>query len=82
MNASQIYVLIALVALAIIATLAFILRKDRKAARFTIFARLALACVLAGILFGENRWISYGLLGAGIVLALIDIVNKSRQQPR
>jgi hypothetical protein len=82
MNASQLYVLIALIALVAIAAVGFFLHKDVKAPRLTLFARLALVCVLAGILFGENRWLGYGLLGVGIVLALIDIINKSRHQPR
>jgi hypothetical protein len=36
-------------------------------------AGLAWAFVLAGIIFGEDRLIGYGLMGVGVVLAVIDV---------
>jgi hypothetical protein len=44
------------------------------------WAFLALPLVLAGILFGENRLIGYGLMGAGVLLAVIDIIIRYRNQ--
>jgi hypothetical protein len=46
-------------------------------------AFLAFPLIVAGILFGENRLIGYGLMGAGILLAFIDIVvrYKNRAKP-
>lgn len=42
----------------------------------TPLASSAFTFVFAGILFGENRLIGYSLMGVGIILALIDMVNK------
>jgi len=40
---------------------------------------LVVAFVLAGILFGEDsRFISYGLMGTGIVLAIIEFFKNSK----
>jgi hypothetical protein len=39
-----------------------------------------LGFVLAGILFGENRLVGYALLGIGVILAVIDIVRKSKSK--
>ena len=40
-------------------------------------ASVAFAFVLAGILFGENGLVGYGLMTAGTILAVADIVNRS-----
>ena len=42
------------------------------------FGHFAFAFVLAGIIFGEERIVGYGLMGVGVVLAIVDIVNRSR----
>jgi hypothetical protein len=63
--------------LAIIAITVILRRKEQKPlSKITI---LAFSFIIAGILFGENRLIGYGLLGVGIILAIIDIVQKSKQ---
>ena len=36
--------------------------------------------LLAGILFGEERPIGYGLLGIGVVLAVIDIFIQHKKR--
>jgi hypothetical protein len=41
---------------------------------------LAFPLIIAGIVFGENRFIGYGLIGAGILLAFIDIIIRYRNQ--
>ena len=48
--------------------------------RLTPLAGLAFAFVLAGIFFGENRLIRYGLIGIGIILAVVDIIIRSRKK--
>jgi hypothetical protein len=30
-------------------------------------------CIVAGILFGENRYLGYGVMAAGVIIAVIDI---------
>ena len=78
MATSLAYVAISIVVLAVVAVLVFLVRGKRAENRITPLAGLAFAFVVAGILFGEDRLVSYGLMGIGIVLAVADIVNRSR----
>ena len=55
----------------------FKVRNNRKENRLTPMAGLAFGFVLAGILFGDDRLIGYGLMGVGVILAVIDIVKRS-----
>lgn len=77
MNASQIWIAISIVVLAFIAMLVFGVRKNRKENRLTPLAGLAFGFVLAGIFYGDNRFIGYGLMWVGVILAVIDIFKRS-----
>lgn len=77
MDASQIYILIAVVVLLIIAILVVFVKK-KGVKPFTPLAGLAFAFILAGIIFGDSRAVGYSLMGIGVILAIIDIVRKSR----
>lgn len=79
MELSQIYVLIGIIALAIIAIVLFFVRKDRRGRKLTPLASLSLAFVLAGIIFGDNRLIGYSLIGIGLILAVIDMIKKIKK---
>lgn len=79
MDASQFFILVAIVALAVIAILIFAIRKRGPQKQLSPLAALAFLLVIAGILFGEDRITGYGLLGAGVVLAIIDIIGKLRR---
>lgn len=35
---------------------------------------MAIGSVLSGILFGEERWLGYGLMGIGVTLAVVDTI--------
>lgn len=78
MSASQIYILISIIVLAIIAVVV-ILRRKKEQKPLSTLAALAFSLVLAGIIFVDNRLISYSLFGAGIILAFIDIIKKSKK---
>jgi len=78
MNAPMPYIVIAITALLILAILAYASFRSGRPQRLTPLAGLAFAFVLAGILFGEDRFVGYGLMGVGVLLALIDIIRKSR----
>ena len=80
MNTSQVYILVSIIILAIIAILVFIVRKNKKEQRFTPLASFAFAFILAGIFFGEERLIGYGLIGIGVILAIIDIITKLKNK--
>jgi uncharacterized membrane protein len=79
MTASWAYIVVFVVVLAIVAVLAFFVGRGKRANRLTPLASLAFAFVLAGLIFGDDRLIGYSLLGAGVVLALIDIVVRAKK---
>ena len=78
-NFSDAYILIAIVVLAILVLL-LVLRGKQMKTQPSRWAFLAFFLVLAGILFSENRIIGYGLMGAGVLLAVIDIIIRYRNQ--
>ena len=80
MNTSQIWIAVCIVVLAAIALLVFIVGKNKKENRLTPLASLAFGFVMAGIVFGDNRMIGYGLMGAGVILAVVDMYNRSRSK--
>ena len=79
MSISQMYIALFVIVLAIVAVLVFVVGKGGAGQRLTPLASFAFAFVLAGLLFGENRIIGYGLMGIGVFLALVDMFNKSRR---
>ncbi len=78
MNASQIYILISIIVLAIIA-IVVILGRKKEQKPLSKLAALAFLFVIAGIVFGDDRLIGYSLIGTGVILAIIDIVKKSKK---
>ncbi len=82
MNSSQIYILVSIIVLAVIAILGFFVHKNntRRKKPFSKLTSLAFAFVLAGILFGNEKILGYILFGIGIVLAIVDIIRKTRKK--
>lgn len=78
MNMSLVYIGIVIGALLILAMLAIATVKSGRPRRLTPLAGLAFALILAGILLGQEQLLGYGLIAAGVILALIDIISKSR----
>ena len=76
---SDAYILIAIVVLALIVLMLVLTGKQMKT-QPSRWAFPAFFLVLGGILFGENRLVGYGLMGAGILLAVIDIVLRYKKQ--
>ena len=76
MNASQIYIAISIVVLALIAILVFFIGKNKKEKKLSKLASLSFAFIIAGIVFGEDRLLGYSLMGFGVILAIIDIIKK------
>jgi hypothetical protein len=58
-----------IVVLAVIAVLLFVMRG--RGGRISPLAGVALAFITAGIVFGENRPVGYGLMGTGVILAVV-----------
>lgn len=83
MNSSQVYLEISVVVLLVIFALFFFVQKrnkDTKSYKLSPLAGLSFSFILAGIIFGEDRLIGYGLMGVGVILAVIDIVIKFREK--
>jgi amino acid transporter len=74
------YIIVAIVALLIIAILVFFVRKNKKQQRLSPLTSLAFVFVIAGIVFGDSRPVGYGLIGFGLILAVIDIFKKMKKK--
>ncbi len=85
MNEQGLFILVSVViAIVIIALFVLMLirqkqNKDTDSKALTPLTGLAFACIVAGIMFGDERWLGYGLMGVGVVLAVIDAVIKFKK---
>lgn len=75
MTPPQIYVVVVIMFLALV----FISNKKSKHKRLSVLASIAFGLIVAGIVFGENRSISYSLLAVGIILSAVDAYMKSKK---
>lgn len=75
MNSSA-YIIISIVALAMIAVVLFVLRARKPERKISKLGALSLFLVLAGIIFGESQLTGYSLIGAGVILAVVDIIKR------
>ena len=58
---------------ALIAILVLLVLNRRKIHRISTLTMLGMTMVVLGIIFGDSRWISYSLIGVGVLLAIIDV---------
>jgi len=80
MNGQQIFILIAILSLLIIfGFVVFFRSKHRQIKPLTPLTGLAFAFIAAGISFGEERWLGYGLMGLGVILSVLDAFLKLRK---
>jgi len=73
-------VVAALVLLAIVAVAITAWRGRAGNRPLTPLGGLALAFVLASLVFGEVRALGYGLMAVGVCLAVLDIVRRQRRR--
>lgn len=78
---AQVYVLIAVVVLAVVFAVTLWVGRGEHRGRLTPLAGIAFGLVIAGVVFGEHRLLGYTLMGAGVALAVVDIVRRSRHRP-
>ena len=78
MDASTSYIVLSIVVLAVIALLVIFVGGRKKGRKLTPLAGLSFGIILAGLFFGGERLIGYGLIGFGILLAVIDIIRKMK----
>ncbi len=82
MTTSTAFKLISIIVIVIVAVLVFFVSKNRVENHLTPLASLAFGFILAGILFGEIRYLGYGLMGVGVIIAVIDIFARGKtKQP-
>ncbi len=78
------YIGISIAALIIVVVLLLISREKGKQLRKpSNLATLGMTLVVLGIIFGDDRWIGYSLIGFGVLLSVIDELRnlrKSKQQ--
>jgi chromate transport protein ChrA len=79
-NLTPMYIAISIIALLIIAALVFFVKKNKKQKKLSTLAGLSFVFVIAGIVFGDDIIIGYGLIGVGIILAVVDIIMKSKKK--
>lgn len=69
---------IAFIIIAATAGVILIIKTSAKNRKPTPLAGLAFLLVIAGILFGEEPWWSFSLLGLGVVMVLFDIFRNNK----
>ena len=55
-----------------IAIVVLLILNRRKIRRISTLTMLGMTFMVLGIISGDNRWISYSLIGTGVLLAVID----------
>jgi predicted branched-subunit amino acid permease len=55
-----------------IALLVLLVLNRQKIHRISTLTMLGMTMVVLSIVFGDSRWISYSLIGVGVLLAVID----------
>ncbi len=75
---AQVWALVAVVALGFLVGMA--LRRFRTGTRslLTPLEGMGITLILAGFFFYTERWLGYGLITAGVLLAVVDAVRRSR----
>jgi amino acid transporter len=74
------FIIISIIVLLIVAVLVFFVSKNRSENHLTPMAGLAFGFILAGILFGESRFLGYSLMAIGLFIVVADIIVKLRHK--
>ena len=80
MEASELYIIIAVSIFLILGFVVFILRRHKKKEKFTPLVGIAFGFILAGILFSNPAWIGYSFFGVAIILSVIDMIIKLKKK--
>ena len=80
MEAYQVYIIISVLVLALIVFFFFFTNRKKPEKGLSNLAALSFACIIAGIIFGEDRLVGYSLLGMGVLLAVVDIYFKLKSR--
>lgn len=75
---TAIFTTIAITCLLVIPIL-FLASHKRRETRLSRLAALAFAFIIGGLFLSRKELVGYSLLGVGLILAIIDIVQKRKQ---
>jgi hypothetical protein len=78
MDQSAIYIAISIIALGLVVIFLFFTPRMKNKNRLTVIAYLAFIFIISGILLGENRVLGYTLIGAGVLMAVIDMARNRK----
>lgn len=79
MDLTEGFVLVAVTALGIVLVILTALgRAGHRHKWITPLGGVALACIVAGVALGQDRWSGYALLGAGVLLAVLDAALRTK----
>ena len=78
MDASQIYILIAILALLLIVIFLFVIKKNKNKPELTPLTGMAFILIISGMFFND-RTVAYPLFGIGVLLAIADMVKKLKK---
>jgi len=79
MESSTVFIVISILALALIVIILFTIQQQTKRDKLTPLAGMAFAFVLAGIIFSDEKIVGYGLIGVGVILSIIDIIKNTKK---
>ncbi|QRN82135.1 hypothetical protein JR338_06705 [Chloroflexota bacterium] len=80
MPAGTIFMIISILALVTIVAFVFLIKRSSERKRLSPLTGVAFAFIIAGMLFEDNRFIGYALLGVGIIISVIDIIIKAQHK--
>jgi apolipoprotein N-acyltransferase len=78
MTIANLRIIFALLVLLLYVTIFLAGNRYKKNKKPSLLAVLSAACIVAGIFFGNLKWLGYSLLAGGVVLAVADIIVKAR----
>ncbi len=79
MEAAHLYILIAIITLAVLIVAVLFIHPTSFKKNMTPLLGIAWGLIIAGIIFGEGRVIGYSLIGAGVLLSVIDVILKFKK---
>jgi len=78
MTVANAYIIFSLLVLLLIAGMFILGNRYKNDKKLSPLAGLSAAFIVAGIFFGNNRILGFGLLAVGVILAVGDIIVKAR----
>jgi hypothetical protein len=76
---SELWIAISIAVLAAVALLVFFMGRNKRSEKLTPLTGLAFGLIVAGMVFGDDRLVGYGLTGAGVAIAVIDMIRKTKK---